>query len=71
MKLSPDETIFWENGFININLTLVTTWVIMLVLVVASWLILIGLLLLLFLFRLSFLVFLLWRTCFTNILELL
>lgn len=39
MKLSPDETVFWEYGFININLTLVATWVIMLVLVVASWLI--------------------------------
>lgn len=39
MKLSPDETIFWENGFITINLTLVTTWAIMLVLVVSAVLI--------------------------------
>lgn len=39
MKLSPDETIFWEVGFININLTIVTTWAIMLVLAVTSWLI--------------------------------
>jgi len=36
MKLSPDETIFWQNGFFTINLTIVTTWALMLVLVVAS-----------------------------------
>jgi F-type H+-transporting ATPase subunit a len=36
MKLSPDETIFWHQGFITINLTIVTTWAIMLVLVGAS-----------------------------------
>ncbi len=39
MKLSPDQTIFWAYGFFNINLTLVTTWGIMLLLVVASVLI--------------------------------
>jgi F-type H+-transporting ATPase subunit a len=39
MKLSPDETIFWEHGFITINLTIVTTWVLMLVLIIGSWLI--------------------------------
>jgi F-type H+-transporting ATPase subunit a len=39
MKLSPDETIFWEHGFITINLTIVTTWALMLLLVLASWLI--------------------------------
>jgi F-type H+-transporting ATPase subunit a len=39
MKLSPDETIFWEYGFININLTLVTTWALMLILVISSGLI--------------------------------
>ena len=39
MKLSPDETIFWEYGFININLTIVTTWVLMLILVISSGLI--------------------------------
>ncbi|MDO9037336.1 MAG: F0F1 ATP synthase subunit A [Lutibacter sp.] len=37
MKLSPDETVFWEYGFINLNLTIVTTWAIMLVLAVVSW----------------------------------
>lgn len=39
MKLSPDETIFWQHGFITINLTIVTTWALMLVLVVSSKLI--------------------------------
>ncbi len=39
MKLSPDQTIFWEYGFFSINLTLVTTWGIMLLLVLASILI--------------------------------
>lgn len=36
MKLSPDEIIFWQNGFFTINLTIVTTWALMLVLVFAS-----------------------------------
>lgn len=39
MKLSPDETIFWKNGFVTINLTLVTTWGIMLLLVISAVLI--------------------------------
>jgi len=39
MKLSPDETIFWQQGFFTINLTIVTTWAIMLVLVIGSILI--------------------------------
>ncbi|MDQ2721056.1 MAG: F0F1 ATP synthase subunit A [Bacteroidota bacterium] len=39
MKLSPDQTIFWQHDFITINLTLVTTWSLMLVLVLASALI--------------------------------
>ncbi len=39
MELSPDETIFWEHGFITINLTLVTTWVLMAILVFVSLLI--------------------------------
>jgi F-type H+-transporting ATPase subunit a len=33
MKLSPDQTVFWQYGFISINLTIVTTWVLMIVLV--------------------------------------
>ncbi|NJC26957.1 F0F1 ATP synthase subunit A [Neolewinella antarctica] len=36
MKLSPDETIFWEYGFFTINLTLVTTWGIMLLLIISA-----------------------------------
>ena len=39
MKLSPDEIIFWQNGFFTINLTIVTTWALMLVLVFASFII--------------------------------
>jgi len=36
MKLSPDETIFFQYGFITINLTIVTTWAIIILLVIAS-----------------------------------
>lgn len=36
MELSPDQTIFWQHGFVTINLTLVTTWGIMLVLVLTA-----------------------------------
>lgn len=39
MKLSPDQTIFWQHGFITINLTLVTTWALMFVLIVSARLI--------------------------------
>ncbi len=39
MKLSPDETIFWQYGFVIINLTIVTTWVLMLIMVVGARLI--------------------------------
>ena len=39
MELSPDETVFWSHGFIQINLTIVTTWVLMLAMVLSSWLI--------------------------------
>jgi len=37
MKLSPDESVLWQYGFITINLTIVTTWALMLVLVVGSF----------------------------------
>jgi len=37
MKLSPDETIFWQHGLVTINLTIVTTWALMLVMVAGSW----------------------------------
>lgn len=39
MKLSPDEIIFWQHGFITINLTIVTTWAIILLLVITALLI--------------------------------
>ncbi len=39
MRISPDQKIFWEYGVINLNLTIVTTWAIMVVLVVSAWLI--------------------------------
>lgn len=39
MKLSPDETVLWQHGFITINLTIVTTWALMLILVIVSALI--------------------------------
>ena len=39
MHLSPDETVFWRYGFVELNSTIVTTWVLMLVMTVGSWLI--------------------------------
>lgn len=36
MRLSPDQVIFWQHGFFNLNLTIVTTWALMLILVVTS-----------------------------------
>ena len=39
MNLSSDQVIFWQYGFVTINLTLVTTWGIMLVMVGGSALI--------------------------------
>lgn len=36
MHISPDETIFWQHGFITINATIVTTWGLMLFLVLSS-----------------------------------
>ena len=36
MRLSPDEIIFWQYGFIKLNATIVFTWGIMLLLVVGS-----------------------------------
>ena len=39
MRLSPDQLIFWEHGFVVLNATIVFTWGLMLVLVVGSWLI--------------------------------
>lgn len=39
MRLSPDEIIFWQHGFITLNATIVFTWALMLVLVVSAFLI--------------------------------
>ena len=36
MRLSPDEMIFWQHGFITLNATIVFTWGLMLVLAVGS-----------------------------------
>jgi hypothetical protein len=36
MRLSPDEMIFWQYGFIKLNATIVFTWGLMLVLAVGS-----------------------------------
>jgi F-type H+-transporting ATPase subunit a len=39
MRLSPDEIIFWQSGFLKLNATIVFTWVLMLVLAVGAKLI--------------------------------
>lgn len=39
MRLSPDEMIFWQYGFLKLNATIVFTWGLMLLLVVGSMLI--------------------------------
>ena len=39
MRLSPDQMIFWQHGFLKLNGTIVFTWGLMLVLVVGSKLI--------------------------------
>jgi F-type H+-transporting ATPase subunit a len=37
--ITPDETVLWDGGFVNVNLTLVTTWIVMAVLIGGAWLI--------------------------------
>ena len=37
--ITPDSTVLWDGGFVNINLTLVTTWIVMVVIIVAAHLI--------------------------------
>lgn len=39
MHLSSDEVIFWQYGFIKLNATIVTTWVLMMILVIGAKLI--------------------------------
>jgi F-type H+-transporting ATPase subunit a len=36
VRLSPDQWIFWEHGFIKLNATIVITWILILVLVVGA-----------------------------------
>lgn len=36
MKYSPDQYILWERGFVQINLTLVFTWIVMAVLIILA-----------------------------------
>ena len=38
-QISPDAEVFWSSGFFNINLTLVTTWAVMALLIIGAWLI--------------------------------
>jgi F-type H+-transporting ATPase subunit a len=37
--ITPDATVFWDAGFVNLNLTIVTTWAVMALLIGAAWLI--------------------------------
>lgn len=37
--ISPDAEVLWDGGFVQLNLTLVTTWVVMALIIVVSWLV--------------------------------
>jgi len=39
MRLSPDQWIFWQHGFLTLNATIVFTWLLMLALVIGSTLV--------------------------------
>lgn len=39
MRLSPDQLVFWQHGFMKLNATIVFTWVLMLVLTLGSFLV--------------------------------
>ncbi|MEO6410077.1 MAG: F0F1 ATP synthase subunit A [Burkholderiaceae bacterium] len=39
MRLSPDDWIFWQHGFVKLNGTILFTWALMLGLAVGSWLV--------------------------------
>ena len=39
MRLTPDDLVFWRYGFVELNSTIVTTWVLMLAMTVGAWLI--------------------------------
>src|SRR5436190_1845219 len=36
MRLSPDEWIFWQSGFVKLNATIVFTWVLMVAMTLGS-----------------------------------
>lgn len=37
MNLSPDETVFWQSGFVKLNATVVYTWFVVLCMAIGSW----------------------------------
>lgn len=39
MRLSPDDIIFWQQGFFKLNATIVFTWGLMLVMALGAWLV--------------------------------
>jgi F-type H+-transporting ATPase subunit a len=39
LRLSPDDLVFWKYGFVELNSTIATTWVLMIVMTVGAWLI--------------------------------
>ena len=39
MRLSSDQKIFWQHGLVNLNLTIVTTWALILIVALGAWLI--------------------------------
>lgn len=39
MRLSTDEIVLWQHGFVKLNATIVWTWVLMLLMVIGAWLI--------------------------------
>lgn len=38
VEISPDEVVFWQWGFVNINETIIFTWAVMALLVILAWL---------------------------------
>jgi len=39
MRLSPDQLIFWQYGFLKLNATIVSSWAVMALLTIGAWLI--------------------------------
>ena len=39
MNLTPDSIVFWQYSFVKLNATIVTTWLLMLALILGSWLV--------------------------------